>query len=333
MANSSISKRVIFPKRKQREFLETVFQQVSIQQVAKLCRISERTARDWRREKFSMDAQSFVFLCKKTKIPIPRGITFKDRYWYVSKGAKRGWEVVKKKYGKVPGNEEYRKKKWFEWWERDGKRQPNSIFISKPIFHPKPSQQLAEFVGILLGDGGISQRQVTVSLNSETEQEYIQFVVSLIKKLFHVPVSIYPDRQYKAVDIVVSRTKLVHYCVERLGLKIGDKVRQQVDIPRWVKNNPQYLLACLRGLVDTDGSVFSHRYRVNGKLYSYKKMAFSNSSRALLESVYESFQKIGLSPRFTKDGKDVRIESKKDVAHYLSFVGTHNLRYLQKHEI
>jgi intein/homing endonuclease len=170
-----------------------------------------------------------------------------------------------------------------------------------------------------------------VSLNSIEDADYAKFVTALIKKLFNVPVGIYLDKHDAVIDLAVSRVELVRFCVEKLGLKIGNKVKQQVDIPDWIKKDKQYLIACMRGLIDTDGSVFLHRYEVNGKWYTYPKVSFANYSLPLLRGVFDTLISLGIKPRMSKDRKDVRIESQKDVKLYFDLVGTSNVKDLKKY--
>lgn len=63
----------------------------------------------------------------------------------------------------------------------------------------------------------------------------------MIKRLFDVPIGINYDKKDLAVDLTISRKKLVEFCLQRLGLKQGNKVKQQVDIPVWIKKNKLYL--------------------------------------------------------------------------------------------
>ena len=143
----------------------------------------------------------------------------------------------------------------------------------KPIQYPRISAKLAEFVGILMGDGGISARQVVVTLHSETDKEFAVYYSDLCHELFGIRPNIAKVKSCNAVVAVISRTDLVEWC-NSLGLPIGHKIRQGLDIPIWIKKNSQYSRACLRGLVDTDGSIFIHMYRVGGKQYKYKKLDF-----------------------------------------------------------
>lgn len=328
-----MKKRVFFKKGKQREFLEEVLQYLSIETCAKLSSCSERTIRDWRREKFSIDFSSLKKLCVKSGLPFPKSsnIEVRDRYWYVAKGASRGGITVFKKYGRIGGDPEKRKQKWFEWWEREGKYNKNSITQPLSVILPKKSKELAEFVGIVLGDGSISKRQITITLHSHDDREYSQFVIKLIKKLFKLKPGISYDTNSHVVNISISRIKLVHFFVHTLGLKIGNKVKQQVDIPFWIKQRRNFCISCIRGLVDTDGSVFTHRYQVKNKEYVYKKLQFTSHSEPLRMSVFQILQDLRLTVRLTKK-YDIWIDSPKELEKYLSIVGSHNSKHLKRYK-
>lgn len=326
--------RVFFPKTgQQRKFINRILSKISVKEAAKLCNLSERTIRDWRREKFLMDFDALKKLCWRTQITFPLNVKLRDNYWYTVQGSSAGGLAIIKRYGRIPVNPEYRKKKWYEWWEKEGKYKPHPcIGIAKPIKKPSFSEKLAEFVGIMLGDGEITRYQVKVSLNSKNEKEYSKFVESLIKKLFNVHVGTRYRKKDSSLELVVSRKELVQFCTKKLGLLRGNKVKQQIDIPSWIKQNKLYLIACLRGLMDTEGCVFSHRYRVNGKLYRYKKLAFKNNSYPLIKSVYDFLKNIGLRhPRIAKNLKEVRIESREDVRKYFQCIGFHNSKNLQRY--
>jgi len=331
MAKLVISKRVIFPEGEQRRFIEKLLKKLSFKEMAKFCNLSERAIRDWRCEKFSADYLSLCKICKKTNIPFPRKAVLKDRYWYTAKGSSVGGRAVFKKYGRIGGDPDARKKKWYGWWEKEGKYKKHPIIgISKPIKRPRFSIELAEFVGIILGDGGVTQRQVTVSFCYKDEKEYSKFVIDLIKELFSVPVGIYYDKKYSAFNAVVSRTELIRFCVEKLGLKQGNKIKQQVDIPDWIKRNKRYSIACVRGLIDTDGCVFTHCYKSGGKWYRYKKISFTSYSEPLRQSVFNILRDIGLNPRLGQR-QDVWLDSQKDVKKYLKIVNFHNQKHLLRY--
>ncbi len=321
--------RVFFLRGKQKEFIYTILSKISVKEAAALCNLSKRTIRDWRREKFSVDLNALRKLCKKTGVSFPSNIKLRDRYWYVGYGSSAGGIAVFKKYGRIGGDPEYRKKKWYEWWEKKGKFIDKSIFRRKPIKKPDKSTNLAEFVGIILGDGGISPRQVHITLHNKDDKEYIKFVCKLIRDLFQRIPSVNKHSNPLVSRIVISSMDLID-CLIELGLKMGNKVKQQVDIPDWIRQNKLYSIACVRGLVDTDGCVFTHRYKVNSKLYSYKKLSFTSYSRPLRKSVFNILKSNGLNPRLAQN-RDVRLDSIKDMQRYFQFIGSHNPKHLNRY--
>ncbi|HDY72713.1 MAG TPA: hypothetical protein ENH90_00975 [bacterium] len=334
--NKGFEKRVIFLPGKQQKFLLKALNNLDVSwvELAEKIKVHKRTLNDWKREEYSMPLDVVKRISNIAKMTIPTDVEIKDPFWYVNKGSKIGANLGAiaciQKYGYVGGNPEYRKKKWYEWWEREGQYKHNFLGAYKPVNKPDFSRKLAEFVGIVLGDGGISKSQIIVTLNSETDKEYGNFVYKLAKKLFKIHIGISHDKKCKAVRYILSRSKLVRFCVEKLGLKEGNKVKQQVDIPNWIKRNKGYSISCVRGLIDTDGSVFTHRYKVNNKLYSYKKLSFTNYSQPLRQSVFNVLKNNGLGPRFAQD-KDVRLDSIKDMKKYFQVFNSHNPKHLKRY--
>lgn len=328
----SINSRLLFPQGKQRQFVSACIVEINspLQEIATFLGVSVRTLMDWRREKFLITTSAAEKLSKKAHIPLPKNSISKDPFWYAKKGAQKGGLAVYKKYGRVGGSPEHRKAKWQEWWDKEGKFKEMPVFEKLSIHEPEESETLAEFVGIVLGDGGITERQVTITLHHEDDKEYGDFVQKMIMELFGVQPSIYHSTKYSVNNYVVSRSKLVEFCVQKLGLHIGHKIRQQVDMPEWIKKNKAFQRACVRGLVDTDGSVFTHRYKVGGKQYSYKKIDYTSLSRPLLKSAYEVLKRNGIHARPHR-GKSLRIDSIEDMKKYFQIIGTHNPKHLKRY--
>lgn len=198
----------------------------------------------------------------------------------------------------------------------------------KNINRPPRSKELAAFVGIMLGDGSIrSKYQFTVSFNYKTDREYSGYVAGLIKRLFSVRHKIIRKKDCLGADIVVSSASLFSFLLDQ-GLKAGNKIKNQVDIPGWVKSNVEYQKACLRGLFDTDGSLYCHRYKVNKKWYEYLKLDFSSCSKPLLRSAYEILSNLGI--RSALKGVHISISAQAEVNKYLATVGSSNSKFLYR---
>lgn len=329
MAEVSKGKRAIFPSGKQRAFLKKVGEKLTVAAVAHISQCSERTVRDWRREKFSMPLSTLYMLSAQAHIPMPKNIRAQSAYANSAKASRMGYAAVIKKYGRIPRDEKYRKEQWRVWWKSTGRLEKNSILESKPVHKPERDVQLAEFIGIMMGDGGMSDYQIVITLHHTDDLEYSTIVASLIKRLFKITPRIYHSPRNSVNDIVVSRRQLVQYLHE-LGLPIGNKVKQQFDIPEWIRCNKEFSIACLRGLIDTDGCIFSHRYLVKNKWYTYKKLSFSSASEPLRQSVHDVLQKFGFHPRIT--GTNVRLDRIEDVKRYFSLIDSHNPKHLRRYE-
>lgn len=182
--------------------------------------------------------------------------------------------------------------------------------IRKSINFPKRTELLAEFIGIMLGDGGFrNDYQITITYNRETDFKYANFIIDLIKKLFNIKPSLRYRVSCSGADIVVTSKNLVEFLL-RQGLTMGNKYNNQIDMPFWIWENKKYYKACLRGLMDTDGSIYLHKYNVSGKYYQYPKLCFTSYCYPLLCSVAEIFKLLNYKFRIRKDKKRIYIEKK-----------------------
>ena len=157
------------------------------------------------------------------------------------------------------------------------------------------------------------------------------FFFQIIKDLFGVSPGLYSHLKSKADTIVVSRTELVEYLTQKLGLKMGNKVKQKIDVPKWIMRKRNYKTACLRGLVDTDGTVIIHKYKSKNRYYVYKKLGFTSRSFPLLKSVNNILTGLKIKNRIAKDQYDIRIEAIDDVKKYFDLVGSSNPKHLKRY--
>ena len=327
----SYPNRVLFPKGKQAELLNFVIEKSGLRttELAELLKIHVRSLNDWRREKYNISLPALKTLCKKAGVKIPSHIEIRKPFWYLGHGASAGAMAVYKKYGhygfgKDPG---YRKKKWLEWWKKVGKFNKNQYFVTRKIKRPIQNQDLAEFIGIILGDGSITKRQVIITLNRRDDKEYAYYVSSLITKLFGVAPSFY--KQGSVWDLTVSRTELVKFLVEN-GLSVGNKVRQQVSVPEWVKKNDILSKHCIRGLIDTDGCFYIDKHPHKNKVYYSCGINFTNRSIPLLEFVKNKLQELKFNAR--KGNKySICLSKSEEVSRYFKEIGSSNQKHFNKY--
>ncbi|MFW9782568.1 MAG: LAGLIDADG family homing endonuclease, partial [Candidatus Heimdallarchaeota archaeon] len=75
------------------------------------------------------------------------------------------------------------------------------------------------------------------------------------------------------------------------GIISGNKIKNQISVPRWIKANKDYVIACIRGLFDTDGSL--HIYSKRPSL----RIEFSNASLPLIKDFYNMCISLGIIPQ------------------------------------
>lgn len=173
------------------------------------------------------------------------------------------------------------------------------------------SKELAEMVGILLGDGHLSPTQVAVTLGKK--DIYVNYVADLMEQLFKVKPKIIITKDGHYV-VYLGSARLVRWFLD-MGLAFN-KVGSQVDIPHWCFKNKKYLINIVRGLIDTDGSVYKLR---SGNV----QISFCNRSLPLLRSTRSALLSLGLFPS-NISGYNLYITRKNDLHRYYKEIGFNN---------
>lgn len=324
--------RVKFLPNKQKTFLLEIQNKsgLSTEGLANIAGITPRSYRDWKRGKLNMDFNTVLKFSNRFDVILPEDVFLMEKRWreYKSAVAVRGGVACYKKYGN-PSTIEGRRK---------GGAQALSILRERGVIPPKklysfPTQyceKLAEYVGAILGDGGLSSTQLQITLNSIKDKDYALFLRKTGRKLFGEEPKMIKKKNQNALCLYYNGVSLSNYLVN-IGLKIGNKIKLQVDVPSWIKSERRYRIACLRGLMDTDGGVFIHRYEVNNRQYSYKKICFTNYSVPLLSFVKETLEELGFTPKIITrvENKKVWLYNEQEVKSYMTIVGSHNERLLK----
>lgn len=175
----------------------------------------------------------------------------------------------------------------------------------------KKDKLLAEIVGILLGDGHLSSGQVWVTLGTK-EKAYADHVDELFFKIFgyHLKPCFRKDGN---LDLYIGFKELVNYFKD-MGL-VEHKIRSQVGVPLWILKNYKFHACCLRGLFDTDGSIY--------KIRSGHQISFRNMSVPLLKNIRYMLSEIGFNPSQISNFS-VYLTRKGDLSRFRSIIGSRN---------
>ncbi|MBI4098157.1 MAG: hypothetical protein HY426_03885 [Candidatus Levybacteria bacterium] len=142
---------------------------------------------------------------------------------------------------------------------------------------PNNSKELAEFIGICLGDGYTSRYQVGITLNTIADRQYIPYVFKLSKHLFPgAGISFIPKKGENAMDIRINSRIVVDFLRE-MGI-----VSHAKSVPDWITENKEYTKAYIRGLVDTEGCISFKQYIGKKSRSIYKQLIFRNANQALM---------------------------------------------------
>jgi intein/homing endonuclease len=188
------------------------------------------------------------------------------------------------------------------------------------INFPDLSSKLAEFFGIMLGDGHLGSGQLWIHINNNTDRNYNPYVKELIKSLFSIEPRVSYRKDQDMMNLFLSSVDLLKYLRKR-GLFVSNKVRDQVDIPPWIFIKDSYKKYFLRGFFDTDGSVYRIRFGV--------QMNFCNRSIPLLKSTRKLLLDLGYHPSNISSYK-VYLTRKTDLYRYVKEIGFGNPKHFKR---
>ena len=173
--------RIKFQDASQSKFLFKMQSKIGLSwdELAREIKVHPRTLFDWRRDKYTIDEKAFKRMQKLAGIDVfvPKYEILPD-FWSTKKAGQEGGRVVAKKYG-GPGTLEGRVRGGTN--SQIQRRLFPHLYkhcnLPKEINKPANSSRLAEFIGILLGDGGMSSDyQISISFHKYNGEKYETFI-------------------------------------------------------------------------------------------------------------------------------------------------------------
>lgn len=202
----------------------------------------------------------------------------------------------------------------------------------KKVMIPSLSSSLAELMGVIFGDGGINNNwQLAISLNSISDIKYGKYVKDLICMLFLAKPTLKKRKGHNTLLILLSSTTIVDFLVEN-GAMRGNKLKQRASFPSWIRENDTYSKLFIRGLIDTDGCLYTHNHWIKGRNYVNIGLCFTNYCPEFVQEVHEALKKFGIKSYVKDKGRRIYVYSYKEIEKYLSIVGSSNPRILLKYK-
>lgn len=295
--------------------------------LAKKLGYSKRNLFDWRLGKYSLP-QKVVLQIEKLYNVIPQVANKKPEYWYTHKAGKLGAITRNEIYGN-PGSSEGRRKGGRNS-QITHKLKGTKFVTRKEISIPEKSLGLSEFIGVVLGDGSISEYQVTIYLNLTDDADYVAKLTKLIKELFNINVSFYVRKKKNIKALILSSKALVEFLVNNNELTIGNKIKNNIQMPSWIKSNKYWQAACIKGLFDTDGCVFLDKHKINGKIYKNLGLVFSSSSPLLLKDIKSGLIANGYSPTDKHGGDKLMMRREDEIINFFGKIKPRNPKHVNR---
>ncbi len=217
--------------------------------------------------------------------------------------------------------------------------------LEKRIILPKElSEDLAEDIGIHVGDGGLhwcNSKKTTLMFSYSSnisELEYVNRILDLKRKLYNLRkikrYTYHNEHRIQFCSLAIST-----FYSNVLGIPIGSK--KDFTIPRLIEESTdtKIISAYLRGVIDTD---FCLLLRIKyGKIYPSLVGAFSNKN--LVYSLKKLFKKLGIDCYVEENIREyhsragkyylknrINLNGYKRVHQWINLIGYNNRKYTEK---
>ena len=189
------------------------------------------------------------------------------------------------------------------------------------------TNDLAELIGVCLGDGHLSRYYFAVFGDKTKDTTYL---LHHVKPLIHnntlgLASKFKTNRPHE--NYLVVNSAACTRALSRQGLPYGDKIMNHARIPLWIFRKTSFMIACLRGLFDTDGCV-----------YGFKRQPPARGSKAIIsfefgrgshipEDVYKALLKLRYTPRMMTAKNECRLTMNRDIERFMKHIKPANNKH------
>lgn len=194
---------------------------------------------------------------------------------------------------------------------------------------------VSEEVGIHIGDGSLftakDRKWIShdYSLSGNLREEliyYENFIVPLYFKLFNLQPQVRQNKTKNECRVTIKSKAVFYFKNKFLQLPVGEKVT--IRVPKSILANREFIKSCLRGMLDTDGSLdVSRKNSLHMTLSTFSKPLFNDLKDifAMLNFKYAYHKKDAKSLEFSLDTKNS--------LRYLEEIKSHNISIISKYGV
>ena len=189
------------------------------------------------------------------------------------------------------------------------------------------SALLAYETGVHIGDGSlqiIEKGTHSVRYFGHSEDDWIYFndvLPAIIKELYNKQVSPGKRTEGKTCYLSVCSKKVALFKRDIMKLPVGNK-NILIDIPSFVRKDENLLKNCLRGIADTDFSLYFRKNKQG--LHTYPEINCVMSNKSLIKNISKYLMQLGfkVSTRFDMERER---EHKINTEHRLTICGNEQI--------
>ena len=311
--------RVKFQTEKQKEFIQQILKNLNSPNLKNLLsydsEISYSALKKYAREESLMPLSLVKELCELSKIDFKSlNLEYLNSNWGAVKGGKAGIRVTLTRH----------KDKLAVWRKRGWEKSLKSLSNPKEIKEPPLNEELAELIGIYLGDGTLTKYFMKISGDYRYDLPYFKYLSRLIFNLFALKPKISKENKRNTAYLTIFSKNFCSFFKKKYAFNYGDKIRNQSKIPEVIMKNKKLSIACLRGLMDTDGSV-SRRGR-NGSQFCIHFCAYNPQ---LLNQVKSIGKELKIFTYFSDKGMGTN--NSENIKRYFRLVGSSTLKHIVRY--
>lgn len=189
---------------------------------------------------------------------------------------------------------------------------------------------MAEFFGILLGDGSLKRGgkgrffRVKISGNSKTDLLYYKRrIIPQIVKIFDIKPKLYFYKKYDALECYFYSKEIVMSLFDMLGIPENKLKYDAKNLDMVLKSNK--LKTCfLRGFFDTDGTIYR-------KYDHYAQIEFRNHNHNILLKIFSFLIGLNFNPSHCRDHGHVFIHRQHEIKKFFRVIGSSNPKHIVRY--
>ena len=205
--------------------------------------------------------------------------------------------------------------------------------------YDKITPNFAELVGVIIGDGcirykpKINQYYIEIVGNKDHEKEYFLYLKNLIKK--ETNLNSFIKIKSNCIRLRIYSKKLVEYWIYYLNLPYNKIKGENIFIPEIIRSNTSLRNDCIRGITDTDGSLFLAN---KGYRNDYPTIEISTTSKKLaiqIKTILSKNFRIGFRKFKAQNYRmiyRISINGDKMVQKWVKLIGFSNTRNIKRYK-